>query len=193
MSSCAQTRYTSLLKSCACTLLLMLALPPALTHALPDDRDQPIHITADKALRDETKGVTVYSGHVFLVQGSMELEADTLTIYHISENADKVIAEGKPAKMRQQPELNKGVVHAHGEIITYFKDEERVLLQTNARIEQDGSVVAGDSIEYFIAKQLITAESDQSQKGNKVSVVIPPSVQHKEKDKESDSGATKSE
>jgi len=178
-----------MLKSCARMLLLLLSVPAVLTQALPDDRDQPIHITADKALRDEKKGVTIYSGNVQLVQGSMELEADKLTIYHTSENADEIIAEGHPAKMRQQPELHKGIVNAHAEVIKYFRTEERVHLQTDARIEQDGAVVAGDSIEYFIAKQLITAESDQTQTGNKVSVVIPPNVQQKE----GDSGATKSE
>jgi lipopolysaccharide export system protein LptA len=168
---------------------LALSLPALFAQALPDDRDQPIHITADKALRDEKKGVTIYSGNVLLIQGSMELEADTLTIYHKTESADEIIAEGRPAKMRQQPELDKGIVHAHAGLITYFKVEDRVHLQTDARIEQDGAVVAGDSIDYYIAKQLITAESDQSQKGDKVVVVIPPSLQKKE----DDGGATKSE
>ena len=189
MSNCDPDHYTRMLKSCARMLLLLLSVPAVLTQALPDDRDQPIHITADKALRDEKKGVTIYSGNVQLVQGSMELEADKLTIYHTSEYADAIIAEGHPAKMRQQPELHKGIVNAHAEVIKYFRTEERVHLQTDARIEQDGAVVAGDSIEYFIAKQLITAESDQTQTGNKVSVVIPPNVQQKE----GDSGATKSE
>ena len=53
----------------------------------------------------------------------------------------------------------------------------RVHLQTNAHIEQDGSVVDGDSIDYLMKKQLITAQSDQTRTGNKVVVVIPPSVQ----------------
>ncbi len=165
----------------ACLLLLCLLTPAAL--ALPGDRDQPIHITADKALRDEVKGVTVYTGSVHLVQGSMELDADKLTIYHNTDVADEIIAEGKPAKMRQQPDIDEGIVHAHALVITYFKNEDRVHLQTKARIEQDGSVVEGDEIDYFIEKQVITAESDQSREDNKVVVVIPPSV-HKQGDSE---------
>lgn len=164
-------------------LFLALLYVPTTAQALPGDRDQPIHITADKALRDEVEGVTVYSGNVQLVQGSMELEADKLTIFHTTDTADEIIAEGQPAKMRQQPEANKGIVHAHAAVITYYKNEEKIHLQTNARIEQEGAVVEGDAIEYFIAKQLITAESDASRKGNKVVVVIPPSV-HQEGDSE---------
>jgi lipopolysaccharide export system protein LptA len=189
MSSCGRDQYARVLKSCAKMLLLLLCLPAILSQALPDDRKQPIHITADKALRDEIKGVTIYSGHVKLVQGSMELEADKLTIYHTSQDAEEIIAEGHPARMRQQPEVGKGVVNAHAEVIHYFRTEERVLLQTNARIEQDGAVVAGNSIEYLIAKQLITAESDPTKPNGPVVVVIPPSVQHKE----GGNGATKSE
>ena len=170
--------------------LLALAMPAMLALALPDDRDQPIHITADKALRDEKKGVTIYTGHVVLVQGSMELEADTLTIYHTTEKADQMIAAGNPARMRQQPEPNKGIVHAQGRVITYFRSEDKVNLRTDARIEQDGAVVSGDSIDYIIAKQLITAQSDKTQPDNRVQVVIPPNVQQQQK--ESDSGAAES-
>jgi lipopolysaccharide export system protein LptA len=188
MSSCCSDHYARLLQSCV-RILLLVCLPAAFTQALPDDRDQPIRITADKALRDEKKGVTIYSGNVQLVQGSMELEAEKLTIFHTSEDAEEIIAEGHPAKMRQQPELTKGIVNAHAEVIKYFRAEERVHLQTGARIEQDDAVVAGDSIEYFIAKQLITAESDQTRPGERVEVVIPPSLQQKE----DGSGATESE
>lgn len=178
MSNRSSGKHIRLLKSYSSILLLLLGLPTAAVYALPDDRNQPIHLTADKALRDEKKGVTIYSGNVQMKQGSMELEADTLTIYHESDDPSEIIAEGNPARMRQQPELDDGVVHAHAQVITYYKNEDRVHLQTKARLEQDGSVVDGDSIDYLIAKQLITAESDQSKEGNKVVVVIPPSAEN---------------
>jgi lipopolysaccharide export system protein LptA len=168
------------LKVCARILLLLMCIPTAMTYALPNDRDQPIHITADKAVRDEKKGITVYSGNVQMSQGSMELEADTLTIHHPSDEPEIFVAEGNPAKMRQQPEIDKAVVHAHAGTIEYFKLEDRVHLRTDARIEQDGAVVNGDTIDYFIAKELIQAESDSNNAGDKVVVVIPPNVQKKE-------------
>ena len=158
-------------------LLLLLALPTGPAQALPDDKDQPILISADKALRDEKQGFTIYSGNVQMEQGSMRLEADKLTIYHATEDVDRIVAEGRPAKMQQQPELDKAVVYAHADVIEFFKSEERVHLQTNARIEQEGSVVSGDSIDYFIAEELVKADSDQAVEGNRVNVVIPPSTQ----------------
>jgi len=156
----------------ACALL---AITAGQATALPEDRDKPIHITADKAIRDEKLGVTMYTGNVQMRQGSMELEADTLTIFHDEAQADKMIAKGKPARMRQQPKPEQGLVHAHAEEITYYRDEERVHLQTNAHIEQDGSQVSGNSIDYFIAKELVKAQADPANDGDQVEVVIPPS------------------
>ena len=155
--------------------LLSLGAPMGLT--LPDDRSQPIHISADKALRDEKQGVTIYSGNVQMNQGSMHIEADRVTIYHIEAEADKIVARGKPAKMRQRPDLEKGPVHARALIIEYYQREQKVQLREEARIEQDGAIVTGDTIDYFIAQELVKADSDGAREGNRVQVVIPPSMQ----------------
>jgi lipopolysaccharide export system protein LptA len=145
--------------------------------ALPDDREQPIHISADEALRDEKRGVTVYSGNVVMDQGSMHIEADRVTIYHVEADADKIVARGRPAKMRQRPDLEKGPVFARALVIEYYQQEQKVLLREEARIEQDGSIVTGDTIDYFIAQELVKADSDENREGNRVQVVIPPSMQ----------------
>ena len=171
----------TILRAILAAAILATAAPG---HTLPEDRDQPIHITADRALRDEKNGVTVYSGNVQMRQGSMEVEADELTIYHTTAEADKIVAVGTPARMRQQPEPDEGLVHAEAGVISYFRNEDRVHLQTDASIEQDGAIVTGDSIDYLILEQLVKAESDQSLEGNKVVVVIPPSMQQRDPEPE---------
>ena len=176
-------------KYCVSFFVLLLSVQTVVSHALPNDKEQPIRLTADKALRDEKNGVTIYTGNVQMKQGSVELEADTLTIYHISDEASEIVAEGNPARMRQQPEVDEAVVHAHAKIIKYFRNEDRVHLQTNAHLEQDGSVVEGDTIDYLMEKQLITAQSDQTREGNKVVVVIPPSVETSADEKTSEEQA----
>jgi lipopolysaccharide export system protein LptA len=171
----AQTRTGS------CNLRVILALLALLygqyAPALPDDREQPIHISADEALRDEKRGVTVYSGNVQMNQGSMHIEADRVTIYHLEAEADKIVARGRPAKMRQRPDMEKGPVHARALVIEYYQREQKVQLREEARIEQDGAIVTGDSIDYFIDQELVKADSDDAREGNRVQVVIPPSMQ----------------
>ncbi len=154
-------------------LLLALAGTPQYAPALESDSEQPIRISADQAVRDEKKGFTVYRGNVRVVQGSIRIEADAVTIYHEREEADRIVAVGKPARMQQRPNPEKGTVHASALTIEYFKREERVHLQDQAYIEQDGSTVTGDTIDYFIREERVRADAARSRSGNRVEVVIP--------------------
>ena len=149
--------------------------------ALQDDSEQPIHITTDEALRDEKTGQTIYQGNVELVQGTMKIYADRITFYHLQSEAERIVAEGAPARMQQQPEPDAPLMHAHGNIIEYFRNEERLQLRVNAQVEQDGQLVTGDQIDYFIKQQLVKAASRPSDTSSRVKVVIPP---HKLEDEE---------
>ncbi len=173
---------------CAGLLALMLALSASFTQALPEDREQPMRITADKAERDDINGVTIYLGDVILIQGTLRLESDKLTIHHTEEEPSEIIAEGNPAKMETRPQLDKAIVYARGQVITYYKQEERVHVRTEGFVEQDGTIVTGDSIDYFIEKQLVKAKADPTRDGDRVIVVLPPSAPKKD-----DSGAAQSE
>jgi lipopolysaccharide export system protein LptA len=147
---------------------------PASVSALPDDTEQPIRIVTDEAVRDEKTGRTVYSGNVELVQGTIRINADKITVYKIDIEGDKIVAEGNPAQMQQQPELDSALMHAHGDIIEYYRTEGRVHLRENAQVEQDGSTVRGDRIDYFVNEKLVKAAADESGNKRRVEVVIPP-------------------
>jgi lipopolysaccharide export system protein LptA len=127
-------------------------------------------------VRDEKAGYTVYSGDVVLTQGSLRIDADRLTIFHDREAADRVIAEGRPARMQQQPEIDQALVTARAGRIVYLKSTERVLLQEAAIIEQDGATVTGDSIEYFMAEQRVMADAAAGDADARVQVFIPAEV-----------------
>ena len=176
-------------------LLAGLALAAAvltapLVTALPEDRDQPIRIEADEALRDEKQGFTRYKGNVRMDQGTLRIEADEVTVYHVDQEADKIVARGTPARLQQQPEPEKGLMKARALTIEYYKNDDRVQLLNDASIEQDGSMVTGDSIEYFISEQRVRADSDRSREDSRVQVVIPAQAIE---NKDSDSGKTDSE
>lgn len=166
-----------------------LFLSPMLTQALPEDREQPIRITADQALRDEKQGVTIYTGNVKLTQGSLKIDSDKLTIYHGGQDLDRIVAEGTPANLEQRPDPDKGLMKARARSITYYQLEDRIHLQQEAQIEQDGNIVTGNSIDYFIEKELVRADSTGDSNG-RVQVVIPPQNIPQE---EQDSGTTDSE
>ena len=149
-------------------------------QALPGDKDSPIHIEADEAVRDERTGLTLYRGNVRIRQGSLKIMAEQVTLYHINTQADKIVAEGSPAHIEQQRTLESAPMHAEGRIIEYYKEEERVHIREDARLEQDGSTVTSDSIEYFINQELVKATTDDPGTERRVEVVIPPHVVEEE-------------
>ncbi len=171
--------------STAAFLLLYCALSNP-GFALPGDREQAIHISADKALRDEKKGLTVYSGNVVLDQGSLHISADRITVYRIVEEGDKIVATGQPARVQQQPNPGEELMRAHADVIEYYKSEDRLRLQSNAQIAQGGSTVKGQTIDYFITRQVVKAVSDRTQEDSRVEVIIPANRLKKNED---DSGA----
>lgn len=169
-----------------------LLLAPGST-ALPDDRQQPIRISADQALRDERQGFTEYTGNVRMQQGSLQIEAEKITVFHQQAAADRILAEGNPARLQQQPEADKGNIHAAALRIEYFKEEERVHLQRQARIEQEGSIVTGDSIDYYMAEQRVRADSGLREDGGRVEVVIPAQALEEGDEDGAASGTTQGE
>jgi lipopolysaccharide export system protein LptA len=163
---------------------LLCSLASAASLGLPSDKEQAIHISADQATRDEKAGLTTYTGSVEFVQGTLRITADKITIYQELEGAGKIVAIGKPARLQQKPEIDKELMHAHAQTIEYHEKEDRIHLQTNAQIEQGGSKVTGKTIDYFISKELVKADSDASQESSRVNVIIPPSMIDRKEDKE---------
>lgn len=155
-------------------LVLCLAISqPALS--LPDDREKAIQITADRAMRDEKKGLTIYSGNVVLDQGSLHISADKIIVFRINEEGDKIVATGQPALVQQQPAVDEELMRAHAEVIEYFKAEDRLRLRSGAQIEQGGSTVKGNIIDYYINAQLVKAGSDKTREDSRVTTIIPAS------------------
>ena len=170
-------------------VLLLMTLITSLSQALPSDREQPIKITADSAVRNEQTGETRYEGSVELTQGSLHIEADLLTLYQNDGAADGLItATGTPATLQQTPQEGKPPIKAAAHRIAYDQKGDKVTLTENARIEQDGAIVTGATIDYVLSQQRVTANSDQTTgqgTGQRVEMIIPPSAMERPKNPDS--------
>jgi len=67
-----------------------------------------------------------------------------------------------------------------------------VKLSREARIEQEGSIVTGNTIDYFMAEQRVKADAGRREDGGRVEVVIPADALDGEGE-EAARGATESE
>lgn len=155
------------------SVAIILALP---CNALPTDKSQNIHIAAQKAVLDQKKGITTYSGDVQFSQGSMVLKADTVTAHFNAQTQkiERIHARGAPARYQQQPDIDKGVmvIEAHNVVArfdTHTQRIEKVEAEGQpARFQQQPSLEKGvitaqaQSISYTPGNQLLLLLNDAS-------------------------------
>ncbi len=159
------------LKFILTTAILLLASMTA--SALPSDRNQPINIEANRAVRDDRQGTMVYHGNVVIRQGTILIRAAKVTVYSTNNKASRVVCVGTPAHYQQQPDGDKGLVLASANTIEYKLDTDQIHLIDNASLEQDGSTTTGAKIDYDIAREVIKAKGDTTGK-QRIIMVIPP-------------------
>lgn len=144
--------------------------------ALPEDQYQPIEIHADSATRDEKQGLTTYQGNVFMKQGSLQVDADTIVVRNTGNTASNLTAQGKPAQFQQRPEANKDIVFASANTIVYLLDDGKIELTGQALLKQGEAKISSDKIIYLSNEQLFTAEKSSnggSTPSQRVQVIIP--------------------
>jgi lipopolysaccharide export system protein LptA len=120
----------------------------SLALALPDDANQPISIVADSAIKDDKLGLTIYEGNVSITQGSLNILADKVMIFIVAETVSKMVALGTPASFKQQPNIDEKDVIAKANTIDYFIVDKKITLTENASLNQDGSILTGQVINY---------------------------------------------
>lgn len=179
-------------------ILLGFASTLWLTHgwALPDDARQDMSILADGYVFDVQSSTTTFQGNVILQQGSLTINAEKLVYYgkFDSENpqsSDKIVATGKPAKFQQVPKVNTAPVNAVANRLEYSVKNETLFLIDNASLDQDGSSLSGNRIEYDVKRALVRANGKHNAEGEggRIRMVIPPkkleTIEEKENTKNS--------
>ncbi len=78
-------------------LAALLLVTPLATWGLDTDRNQPIHIEADRATLEEKGNKSIFEGNVELRQGTLQLHGDHMTVLLTNRQVDKIILTGKPA------------------------------------------------------------------------------------------------
>ncbi len=174
MSPTPDSVAASLRKRLSQALLLLAALPVcAPLHALSNDRQQPIHIDADRMVADKLKGYSHYLGNVLITQGSLRVEADEVYIYVVDGELDKLIILGQPAKLQQLPDNSEDLVHSRARRMEYFVNRNRLLLLRDAEVWQGANRFSGDHIEYDTLNSRVSARANGEDGGRIRAVIIP--------------------
>ncbi|MDV3237735.1 MAG: lipopolysaccharide transport periplasmic protein LptA [Gammaproteobacteria bacterium] len=155
--------------------LLLTVLFPASAVALSSDRQQPMHIEADRADLDDQKGISVYRGNVVITQGTLRLTADELTVYTRDGEVTKAFSTGAPATYRQRPDGKDQDVEAQSLRMEYYAGEEKIILLQKAEVKQAGDTFRSDKIIYDIARDHVNAGTGTP--GDRVRITIQPKRQ----------------
>lgn len=158
-------------------LLATLLALPTLASALPEDRQQPIHISADRASINERTGLTVYTGNVEIVQGSMVIRGARVELHRDDTGVQRIIATGQPAEFQQQPRHDQPLTKAYGERMDYRVAQQEVTITESARVDQGRDTFTGERIVYNMNKAVVNAFGSDQESGQRVQMVIQPKTE----------------
>ncbi len=179
-------------KGCILKIILKTILTLSLigfteVMALSTDQEQPIKIEADAAELDDKSGITVYSGNVVVIQGSMTLHGERFTLIYNDDNTLKTATMlGYPASFKQTPdEQEKGDIDGKGIKIDYLAADNKLILTEDAELLQNGKLFKAYNIEYdtekskMIARKAVSGEHTPSGKSadnnaGRIRVILPP-------------------
>jgi lipopolysaccharide export system protein LptA len=160
-------RYVS-----AIALLLAGLLGTSAAQALPDDRAQPIHISAKTVDVNQKTGVSSYRGDVVLTQGSLRIEADRIVVQYRGGKVQMVSAFGTPVTFRERPEKQQPEIIGSAARLEYHADQNRIDLYDGVAVRQGEDVLQSNLLHYDLATSSLSAEAGSADE--RVQTVIQP-------------------
>jgi lipopolysaccharide export system protein LptA len=159
------------LRSLLPALLCLAIFYPRVGHGLSGDTEQPIQVEADSAEYDDKTGTSVYRGKVRMIQGSMVLTGDVVTVLTPGQRLTKIIADGHKATFKMLRDDGE-TVYAEAEHLEYDISDHKILLLRKASVEQGNNRISSERIEYDTATQ--TVEAGHLKDGGRVKMTIIP-------------------
>lgn len=129
-----------------CSLLTTLNSPVA--HAEAADRDKPIELEADTVTVNDAKKISIYTGNVILIQGTLMIRGDKLIVREDIDGFQHSTSFGNPTTFKQKREGSNEYIEGSSLRIEYDGRMDKVQLYTKASVKRGGDVVNGDYISY---------------------------------------------
>ena len=153
-------------------LLSLLLVLPTPGFSKTGDNQQPIYVEADSLEVRDNDNISIYTGNVKLTQGSLEIQADLLTLYSDDNNTFTLMKmSGLPATFRQ---LNDSNLEITGEALKmeYSESESTLLLIDNAKLTQGVDIIESNKINVNTNSNDI--EAGGVEPDNRVHMLIQP-------------------
>ncbi|HET9679382.1 MAG TPA: lipopolysaccharide transport periplasmic protein LptA, partial [Gammaproteobacteria bacterium] len=153
-------------------LVCLLALCFPIIANAASSSTAPISITADHWQANQQTGISVYTGHVIILQDNVRITADEARIKMHDGVLQHVTIIGSPATFVQTP-TNQPPLQGEADRVEYNAVEETATLTGNAVLNQGVDTIRAASIFVDVAAEKVTAHSDK-QTPERVHIIITP-------------------
>ncbi|MEO6147565.1 MAG: lipopolysaccharide transport periplasmic protein LptA [Sulfuriferula sp.] len=164
----------------AVSLLLTLLLTGAPALAEKADRSKPVNIEADSVTVDDLRKVSVYLGNVVLVQGTMVLHADKITVHQDAQGFNSATAYGNPVTFRQKRDGTDEYIDGFADRMQYDGKPGTLQLYDHAHLKRGADELRGDYISYNANTEFFEVNTGNNNTGaasgrkGRVSAIIQP-------------------
>ena len=131
-----------------------------------------ISVNADYAERSEKTGYTMYRGNVEISQGNLLIKADQIQIFYAEGSAKSIVCEGLPSTLEYEAS-DQTLIKAEANNLAYSVDKNIVDLKNNATLQNNGTVIRGDSITYDLTLDTWQAKGGDKDEQNRIQLLIP--------------------
>lgn len=133
------------------SVLLVVAFAGAAGPVLAEkaDRNKPMNIEADALRYDDLKQVSIFSGHVVLTKGTIQIRGSQLEVRQDPDGYQFGLVTGapdKPAFFRQKREALDEFIEGEGEAIEYDGKADTVKFIKKAQLRRYRGTTLGDEI-----------------------------------------------
>lgn len=153
-------------------LALLCLLLSNQIFAKTGDHLLPIQVEADNLEIRDNDNISIYTGNVRLMHGSLEIHSDQLTLFF---DAGKVLTlikmTGSPATFRKMDD-NEQEITGQAKEMEYREAQSTLLLLDNAQLTQGADTIESNSIILNTGSNSIQAGNIEP--GNRVRMLIQP-------------------
>lgn len=120
------------------------------------DAVEKIMINADHMQMNLESGKSVYTGHVKISQGALQLTGDVVTLEQKENEVDRIIVTGKPARYNHVTEQGE-TIEAESEHMVYTASQNKLIMTVNARLQQPEHQLSSQKIVYDTLNNTVMA------------------------------------
>jgi lipopolysaccharide transport protein LptA len=149
-------------------LICFWHVPPGLAGSLDFSSDDTVTVTAERAWEDEEANVIHFSGNFELRGPDWLLSGDSAVVYGKLDNPDRVVVEGKPAKVAfLRNEEDSGIADTRDRVdgtalfVEYFRANDKLKMRGSARLVRKDSTLASEVIEYDVETDRYSAGGER--------------------------------